>query len=51
MTQKRDDLKDRITRAQVRALLQQGMSVSKIAKWIGISYAHAKQLAAQESQP
>lgn len=51
MSAKRDALKRRIVRAEVRFLLEQKVPVSKIAKLLGISYAHAKQLVAQESEP
>lgn len=43
---KRRQLKSRIFQARVRALLNDGYSVSKIAKELDVSYEHTKRIAA-----
>lgn len=44
----REKLKSNVKRAQLCRLLEQGVSLSRAAKDVGVSYAHAKQIAEQE---
>ena len=44
---KREDLKADILRKQLAQRIKAGMSISKAAKDVGCSYAHAKNIAAQ----
>ncbi len=46
----REQLKADIRRKRIKQLLKQGMSISKAAKTVGCSYAHAKQIAEQEQR-
>ena len=45
---KREERRSRYLRSQIRTMLAEGVAISKIAKVLGIGYAHAKNLAEQE---
>ena len=46
----REKLRSDVKRARIRSLLESGLSLSKIAKETGYSYAVVKLLAGQEKQ-